>query len=282
MKTVEEQGWRFPIPYSVPTTLLPDPASPAHFGIPQISQNVGNLLYIFCLLLQISLADTGWVCWTMCVHPTAHVFCPFWHFLLFLVALLFRWAECDIYSANVALRRRIVCQTSRLSYFFFFTKYCVIGWVGFFSVHTIKLDILHRYEQIGHPCAVAGATGNTVMQMSGSLPHSSSPLLTIISPRGQCDFLSFESSLSPLTFWLLLISSSYVRKGVRRRGGGGEYVSYVKHLRLWSHNSSEKCINKHSISHLASFVAPSIPPPATMLHCLCSQPCAGWFNRNCF
>lgn len=157
----------------------------------------------------------------MCVHPTAHVFCPFWHFLLFLVALLFRWAECDIYSANVALRRRIVCQTSRLSYFFFFTKYCVIGWVGFFSVHTIKLDISHRYEQIGHPCAVAGATGNTVMQMSGSLPHSSSPLLTIISPRGQCDFLSFESSLSPLTFWLLLISSSYVRKGVRRRGGGG-------------------------------------------------------------
>lgn len=66
------------------------------------------------------------------------------------------------------------------------------------------------------------------------------------------------------------------------KGGGDEYVSYVKHLRLWSHNSSEKCINKHSISHLASFVAPSIPPPATMLHCLCSQPCAGWFNRNCF
>lgn len=66
------------------------------------------------------------------------------------------------------------------------------------------------------------------------------------------------------------------------KGGGDEYVSYVKHLRLWSHNSSEKCINKHSISHLASFVAPSIPPPATTLHCLCSQPCAGWFNRNCF
>ena len=63
-----------------------------------------------------------------------------------------------------------------------FAKYCVTGVMGVFSVHTIKLDILHRYEQIGHPCAVAGATGNTVMEMSGSLSRSSFPLLTMISP----------------------------------------------------------------------------------------------------
>ena len=166
-----------------------------------------------------------------------------------------------IYSANVALRRRIVCETSRLLYFFFCKILC----------HWINGVFQCSYNKIRH-IAPLRANRSPTCCCRGYRQHSHVNVW---------EFASFVLSspyhyYSPRAVWLLELwvipQPSYLltpadflelyKKGSEEKeGGGDEYVSYVKHLRLWSHNSLEKCINKHSISHLASFVAPSTPHP---------------------